>query len=284
MYAKTWWLANLLAFGYCYGALQLMSPTTFWTGSLILIGLFVYDVVMVFYTPMMMTVATKIDAPIKLVFPGPGRGSMLGLGDVVLPGIMIAIALRFDLYLHYLRKQKTASTPDSKEITKPKYEEAAGQWGERFWTSGSREVTVADGARFPKVYFKAALVGYSIAMMVTITVMRIWDHGQPALLYLVPGVLGTLWGTALVRGEWKLMWEYTEDGSLDVEGDGEKNSEKKGLNKEKEGLFMGLLGSGMDEKVDKILAKAKEEHAHHVFLFSLSEPKLRKAKAIEKSE
>jgi minor histocompatibility antigen H13 len=114
--------------------------------------------------------------------------------------------------------------------------------------------------------------------------MRIWDHGQPALLYLVPGVLGTLWGTALVRGEWKLMWEYTEDGSLDVEGDGEKNSEKKGLNKEKEGLFMGLLGSGMDEKVDKILAKAKEEHAHHVFLFSLSEPKLRKAKVIEKSE
>jgi minor histocompatibility antigen H13 len=284
MYAKTWWLANLLAFGYCYGALQLMSPTTFWTGSLILIGLFVYDVVMVFYTPMMMTVATKIDAPIKLVFPGPGRGSMLGLGDVVLPGIMIAIALRFDLYLHYLRKQKTASTPDSKEITKPKYEEASGQWGERFWTSGSKEVTVADGARFPKVYFKAALVGYSIAMMVTITVMRIWDHGQPALLYLVPGVLGTLWGTALVRGEWKLMWEYTEDGSLDVEGDGEKNSEKKGLNKEKEGLFMGLLGSGMDEKVDKILAKAKEEHAHHVFLFSLSEPKLRKAKVIEKSE
>jgi minor histocompatibility antigen H13 len=47
---KAWWLTNLMAFGFCYGTLQLMSPTTFWTGSLVLMGLFVYDVVMVFYT------------------------------------------------------------------------------------------------------------------------------------------------------------------------------------------------------------------------------------------
>ena len=32
------------------GTLQLMSPTTFWTGSLVLGGLFIYDIVMVFYT------------------------------------------------------------------------------------------------------------------------------------------------------------------------------------------------------------------------------------------
>lgn len=283
MYAKTWWLTNLLAFGYCYGALQLMSPTTFWTGSLILMGLFIYDIVMVFYTPMMMTVATKIDAPIKLVFPGPGRGSILGLGDVVLPGIMIAIALRFDLYLHYLHKQKVPS-PDSesKEITKTKYDEASGQWGERFWTSGSKEVTVADGARFSKVYFKAALVGYTIGMIVTVTVMRIWNHGQPALLYLVPGVLGALWGTALVRGEWKLMWEYTEDGSLDV--DGESGEKEEGPKKEKEGLFKSLLSGGMEGKIEQRMQKDREEHAHHVFLFSLSEPKQKKAKVIEKSE
>jgi minor histocompatibility antigen H13 len=114
MYSKAWYLANLLAFGFCYGTIQLMSPTTFWTGSLVLMGLFVYDVVMMFYTPMMISVATKIDAPIKLVFPGPGRGSFLGLGDVFLPGIMIAIALLFDLYLHYLRKQ--SRSPNSKEV------------------------------------------------------------------------------------------------------------------------------------------------------------------------
>jgi minor histocompatibility antigen H13 len=47
---KVWWLANLMGFGFCYGTLQLMSPTTFWTGSLVLGGLFIYDIVMVFYT------------------------------------------------------------------------------------------------------------------------------------------------------------------------------------------------------------------------------------------
>jgi minor histocompatibility antigen H13 len=273
MYAKTWWLTNLLAFGYCYGALQLMSPTTFWTGSLILMGLFIYDIVMVFYTPMMITVATKIDAPIKLVFPGPGRGSILGLGDVVLPGIMIAIALRFDLYLHYLRKQAPSPDPSSSEVKKAKYEEASGQWGERFWTSGSKEVTVADGARFKKVYFKTALVGYTVGMVVTVAVMRIWNHGQPALLYLVPAVLGSLWGTALVRGEWRVMWEYTEDGSLDDDA-----KEKEGKNQREESE------KSEKEKEKEKTKREREEHAHHVFLFSLSEPKVKKAKLLEKAE
>jgi minor histocompatibility antigen H13 len=63
----------------------------------------------------MVTVATELDIPAKLLFPrprGPGEDptkqamSMLGLGDVILPGMMIGFALRFDLYLFYLRKQK----------------------------------------------------------------------------------------------------------------------------------------------------------------------------------
>jgi minor histocompatibility antigen H13 len=47
---ESWWLTNLIGFGFCYGTLQLMSPTTFSTGSLLLAGLFIYDIVMVFYT------------------------------------------------------------------------------------------------------------------------------------------------------------------------------------------------------------------------------------------
>jgi minor histocompatibility antigen H13 len=279
MHNKTWWLTNLLGFGFSYGTLQLMSPTTFWTGSMVLMGLFCYDIIMVFYTPMMVTVATKIEAPIKLVFPGPKHGSMLGLGDVVLPGIMIAIALRFDLYLHYLHKQSKSST--SNEVIKAKYEESSGQWGERFWTSRSKETTAADGARFPKPYFKASLVGYVVAMVVTIGVMRVWNHAQPALLYLVPGVLIALWGTALVRGEWRLMWEYTEDGSLDVEGgekkDGEKDKDKAVVENGKE--------AEESEKMMERKKREKEEHAHHVFLFSLSEPRqMKKAKLFEKGE
>jgi minor histocompatibility antigen H13 len=280
---STWWLINMLGFGFSYGSVQIMSPTTFWTGSMVLMGLFVYDIVMVFYTPMMITVATKIEAPIKLVFPGPGRGSMLGLGDIVLPGIMIALALRFDLYLHYLHKQSKSS--DSKGVAKAKYEEATGQWGERFWTSGSKETTVADGARFPKVYFKASLVGYTIGMLVTVAIMKVWKHGQPALLYLVPAVLGALWGTAFIRGEWRLMWEYTEDGSLD--GEGEEKGEK--IVAKPVGLFDALVNVSKEqeesEKAKERKKREKEEHAHHVFLFSLSEPRqMKTAQFLEKGE
>jgi minor histocompatibility antigen H13 len=47
---KPWYLTNLIGFGFSYGALQLMSPTTFATGSLILSALFFYDIYFVFYT------------------------------------------------------------------------------------------------------------------------------------------------------------------------------------------------------------------------------------------
>ncbi|RDW80135.1 hypothetical protein BP6252_04773 [Coleophoma cylindrospora] len=276
---KTWWLTNLLGFGFCYGSLQLMSPTTFWTGSLVLAGLFIYDITMVFYTPLMVTVATSLDVPIKLVFPGK-KGGMLGLGDVVLPGIMIALALRFDLYLHYLRK-RTSSTPivlnpDSSltsatppKITKAPYKPATGNWGERFWTvSAAPEDKASVGSRFPRVYFNAALVGYVAGMLATLVVLNIFNHAQPALLYLVPGVLIALWSTAAARGELNLMWNYTEDGSLD---DGaEEKGEKKGSKDEKKEV--GTPEVLKIEKDAKEKAK-KSDEAHHVLLFSLSSPK-----------
>ena len=63
---KPWYLTNLMGFGFAYGSLQLLSPTTFWTGTLILCALFFYDIYFVFFTPMMVTVAKTLDVPIKL--------------------------------------------------------------------------------------------------------------------------------------------------------------------------------------------------------------------------
>ena len=68
---KPWYVSNLLGFAFCYGSAQYMSPTTFWTGTLLLSALFFYDIYFVFFTPMMVTVATKLDIPIKLLFPRP---------------------------------------------------------------------------------------------------------------------------------------------------------------------------------------------------------------------
>jgi minor histocompatibility antigen H13 len=286
---KEWWLTNVIGFGLCYGALQLISPTSFWIGSIVMGGLFVYDIVMVFYTPLMIAVATTIDGPIKLVFPGPARGSMLGLGDVVLPGIMIALALRFDLYLHYLYKQKQSS--DSTAMKKAAYVDATGKWGELFWTSRSKSIedeTTADGARFPKVYFMASIIGYVIGLIATLAVLHIYHHGQPALLYLVPSVLISLWGTALVRCELSLMWDYTEDGSLDEAEVGER--EKGGSDGSNDsGVTVTPAMVEAERAAGKSGGKKSEgrdvrQHAQHVFLFSLSTPKdskITEAKAVK---
>ncbi|KAL8902828.1 MAG: hypothetical protein Q9207_004354 [Kuettlingeria erythrocarpa] len=114
--SRPWYLTNILGLAFAYNALQLISPTTSSTGTLILCSLFIYDIYFVFFTPLMVTVATSLDIPAKLLFPRPPgpdadptkqHMAMLGLGDVVLPGMMIGFALRLDLYLHYLKKQKS---------------------------------------------------------------------------------------------------------------------------------------------------------------------------------
>lgn len=249
MVDKPWWLTNLQGFAVSYGALQLMSPTTFATATLILSGLFFYDIWAVFFTPLMVTVAKNLDVPIKLVFPRPEQPSltpgkppirsysMLGLGDIVLPGLMIALALRFDLYLFYLRKQKKISTStggcDSvEEVEKAPYVTSTGHWGDRFWTTFPRPESSKLPAfltiTFSKTYFTATMVGYVIGMIATLVFMSVFQHAQPALLYLVPAVLTSFWGTGLVRGELKEIWEFSEGLTLDpVDEDEDKAAKEK---------------------------------------------------------
>ncbi|CCU75255.1 peptidase A22B family [Blumeria hordei DH14] len=235
-------------------------------GFLVLFGLFLYDIIMVFYTPLMVTVASSLDVPIKLIIPGPGRGSMLGLGDIVLPGIMVALALRFDLHLHYVRMQKQAS-PDANgsiRVLKPNYLEATGTWGERFWSSGldsklTNETSFYAG-QFHKVYFWISMAGYVLGLIVTLTVLNITKHAQPALLYLVPGVLGMLWGAAWIRGDLPIMWEYTEDGvwGTDTLVDNKEKSRVQGGQDEKSMFVFGTNSHENDAKVTNFTEPCKK--------------------------
>ncbi|UKZ95395.1 uncharacterized protein TrAFT101_010239 [Trichoderma asperellum] len=317
-FATSWsFLSNILGYGMCYGSFLLLSPTDFLTGSLVLWGLFFYDIFMVFYTPYMVTVATTLDVPIKLTFEAASRKSILGLGDIVIPGMVIGWALRLDLWIHYYRKIKYESTDlkimekDStsgeiitrsetkhREIKVP-YVDAKGNWGERIWTrqslglSGSESLPPDVAAsKFSKTYFYASMVGYFLGMMVTLAMLLIFKHGQPALLYLVPGVLGSLLLTSLVRGEFKELWMYTEDGSLDtvdvvvdLDGNGKavktigklengvvdttkddkKNNDEKEKEKEKE-------KKEEEEKKKSAEAGQTSRKGHKVFSISLEAP------------
>ncbi|KAK4492345.1 hypothetical protein RD792_003149 [Penstemon davidsonii] len=99
--SKKHWLANnILGLAFCIQGIEMLSLGSFKTGAILLAGLFVYDIFWVFFTPVMVSVAKSFDAPIKLLFPTSDSArpfSMLGLGDIVIPGIFVALALRFDV-------------------------------------------------------------------------------------------------------------------------------------------------------------------------------------------
>mmetsp|Transcript_38313 Transcript_38313/g.91808 ORF Transcript_38313/g.91808 Transcript_38313/m.91808 type:complete len:365 (+) Transcript_38313:31-1125(+) len=107
---KAWYLNNALGCAFSVQGIEMLSLGSFVIGAILLMGLFVYDVFWVFGTEVMVAVAKGLNAPVKIMFPKalgvtPIPFSMLGLGDIVIPGIFVALMLRFD------HKQGFTGTP-----------------------------------------------------------------------------------------------------------------------------------------------------------------------------
>ncbi|KAG7037590.1 Signal peptide peptidase [Cucurbita argyrosperma subsp. argyrosperma] len=176
---KKHWLANnILGLAFCIQGIEMLSLGSFKTGAILLAGLFVYDIFWVFFTPVMVSVAKSFDAPIKLLFPTADAVrpfSMLGLGDIVIPGIFVALALRFDA--------------------------SRGKNGQ---------------------YFTSAFAGYTFGLVLTIIVMNWFQAAQPALLYIVPAVIGFLAAHVIWNGDVKPLLEFDESKTVSSsEDDGE---------------------------------------------------------------
>lgn len=195
---KHWTYNNILGICFCIQGIERFSLGTYKIGAILLIGLFFYDIFWVFGTDVMVTVAKSLDGPIKLLFPrsivkdvvtGKIDMSLLGLGDIVLPGFFLSLLLRFDAHM--------ADVP-------------------AFPTNVH--------ATFAKPYFHSGLVGYIVGLATTLYVMIVWEAAQPALLYLVPSCLGSSLLCAVVRGELKELFAYTEEEEevKDEEGDKDK--------------------------------------------------------------
>ncbi|CAG9328581.1 unnamed protein product [Blepharisma stoltei] len=107
IFTKNWVLNNVFGIAFTIHAIENMPLGSFKVGYGLLAGLIVYDVFFVFGTDIMITVAKSIDGPIKLLFPkATGDFSMIGLGDIILPGIFIALALRYDLFRENKKEMK----------------------------------------------------------------------------------------------------------------------------------------------------------------------------------
>lgn len=187
LWNKHWVLSNILALSLSLSSISLLALDSFKTGSIMLAGLFVYDVFWVFGTNVMVSVARGFDGPIKIVWPknlveglfdgaSDWKMTMLGLGDIVIPGIFIALALRYDQHRH-------AKANENLLITK--YD-----------------------TNFAKPYFKATLVAYVAGLATTMLVMHFTKAAQPALLYLSPACVGAIVITSLRLGQWSETWAY----------------------------------------------------------------------------
>lgn len=151
-----------------------------------------------FGTDVMVTVAKSIDGPIKILFPrslernadGKLDLSLLGLGDIVIPGFFLALLLRFDAH-------NAAVSTDTTNVHH----------------------------YFPKPYFHSALIAYVLGLATTLFVMIQFNAAQPALLYLVPACLGSSWVCAIMRGELAALFAYSEEEEEEEEAADDKKDE-----------------------------------------------------------
>ncbi|EAR83602.2 signal peptide peptidase (macronuclear) [Tetrahymena thermophila SB210] len=170
------WIANNI-FGIAFSVMginNLVLPN-FKVGYILMWGLFFYDIFWVYGTDVMVTVAKSFDAPIKLIFPFDwenNKHSMLGLGDIVIPGVFVALALKYDI------DQQLKKAINIHAVKTP--------------------------------YFNWCFGGYIAGIITTFVVMVVFNHPQPALLFLVPGCTISVLIKALLDGKLKELFLYEE--------------------------------------------------------------------------
>lgn len=173
---KYWALNNVFGILFSIMALRNIDLSSFKVGFMLLWFLFFYDIFWVYGTDVMVTVAKNLDIPIKLLFPylndeGVEKYSMLGLGDIVIPGIFVALCLKYDID-----------------------------------KSTKNKVKKVEDFKIP--YFTTSFIGYITGICLTFAAMYIFNHAQPALLFLVPTCTLSVLILSLIKGDLQEMKDY----------------------------------------------------------------------------
>merc|ERR1719273_8930 len=200
-----WALMDFMGMGLCVAFIAFVRLPSLKVSTLLLSGLLLYDVFWVFFSKylfsanVMVRVATrpaanpmsamakrfhlnrppKLSLPGKLVFPSSqytGHFSMLGLGDIVMPGLLLCFVMRYDAY-----KRAQARRMAEAGIPLPSH-----------WHKIS--------------YFHCSLFGYFLGLLTATVSSEVFKAAQPALLYLVPFTLFPLFLMAYLKGDLNSMW------------------------------------------------------------------------------
>lgn len=133
--------------------------------------------------PGLQLITKKLELPVKIVFPRnllggvvPGYNAvdfmMLGLGDMAIPSMLLALVLCFDN-----RKSKDSVYPMDLQQSKG----------------------------FKYIWY--AVAGYSVGLVTALAAGILTHSPQPALLYLVPSTLGPIIVVSWMRKELAELWE-----------------------------------------------------------------------------
>jgi signal peptide peptidase-like protein 3 len=129
-------------------------------------------------------ISPTINLPMKLIFPnlldGDERTLMLGLGDIAMPGALVAFAKRSD--------NSFSSSSGSEKKTDVE--------------SQSRSHAIAPSSDL----FEYTLLGYIFGLFLAFLGNYVSSHPQPALIYIVPCTLFFLSIRAYQKGRMKEVW------------------------------------------------------------------------------
>lgn len=152
---KFWFVNNVFAICFTVYCIENWLVGNFRNILLIFIGLVIYDFSFVFHTDVMMTVAQGLDLPIKFLIPqNPKLSSfaMIGLGDIVIPGLFSSMCIRCDLINAF-------------KISKAKAQKDGVKDKSKLLEMISTEISC--------FYFYASLIGYFIGLAVTFCALHL---------------------------------------------------------------------------------------------------------------
>mmetsp|Transcript_14451 Transcript_14451/g.2369 ORF Transcript_14451/g.2369 Transcript_14451/m.2369 type:complete len:127 (+) Transcript_14451:731-1111(+) len=107
LYTRNWVCNDIIAICYTFMFLHLIQVPNLKISTILLTSAFFYDIFWVFLSSyifgsnVMVSVATSIDLPIKIqcpkMIPTPvSFCGLIGLGDLVLPGLLVCLTARID--------------------------------------------------------------------------------------------------------------------------------------------------------------------------------------------
>mmetsp|Transcript_34482 Transcript_34482/g.101334 ORF Transcript_34482/g.101334 Transcript_34482/m.101334 type:complete len:967 (+) Transcript_34482:220-3120(+) len=218
-----WIVQDIMGSCMCILFLSIIKLNSIRVAAILLIIAFFYDIFFVFVTPLltkggksiMITVATSGGPPkadpswcekyprdndckggdplpmlltVPRLFDYQGGSSLLGLGDIVLPGLLLSFAARFDEAKKLVGLIQTGNTAE-------------------IYPRSYNCLTVCCRSLCSGGYLLPVTVAYAVGLCMANVAVYMMQMGQPALLYLVPCCLGTMTFLGWKKGELKELWD-----------------------------------------------------------------------------